>query len=149
MKLSMLNNYTAVFKGIGVAVGSFAALGTVAALWENPFFFRMVPAGGIEISLLASQALLLGVYVAAAREACVGRPVGVGSVFAFLGVACPVCNQILMMIFGAELLMVYFEPIRVYVAALGVVITAFFLWHNRARLTLNIRDPLRPGLDVQ
>ena len=72
-----------------------------------------------------------------------------GSVFAFLGVACPVCNQILMMIFGAELLLVYFEPVRVYVAALGVVITAFFLWQNRSRMTLIIRDSIQPDLEIQ
>ncbi len=36
-----------------------------------------------------------------------------------------------------------------YFAALGVVITAYFLWHNRSRMTLIIRDPIQPDLEIQ
>ena len=52
-----------VLKGVTVAAAAFVALGTVAALWENPFFVRMTPAGGWEIALLAILSLLLGLYV--------------------------------------------------------------------------------------
>ncbi len=119
---------TAVLKGSAIAIATFVALGTVTALWENPLFFRMTPAGPWEISLLALQSMLLGAFFSIRRSACAGKPAGAGSVLAFIGVACPVCNKILLYVFGAELLLVYFEPVRVYVAALGVVITAFALW---------------------
>jgi hypothetical protein len=111
-------------KGAAVAVASFAGLGTVAALWENPLFIRMMPAGGWEIALLAMMSILLGTYVVARRPFCAMKTVGAGSVLGFIGVACPVCNQVLLMLFGGELLLIYFEPVRIYVAAAGVVLIA-------------------------
>ena len=46
--------------GMVTVVTTFAALGTVAALWENPFFVRMTPAGAWEIGLLGFLSLLGG-----------------------------------------------------------------------------------------
>jgi SecY len=109
-------------RGVGVSVLAFAGLGTVSALWDNPFFIRMTPAGGWEITLLAALSLLLGLYVTIRRLACSNRTAGAGGLLGFLGVACPVCNKILLLLFGSELLLTYFEPVRVYVAALGVLI---------------------------
>ena len=42
----------------------------------------------------------------------------------FIGIACPVCNKILLLLFGGELLLTYYEPVRIYVAAAGVLIAA-------------------------
>lgn len=109
-------------KGSAAATASFAGLGTVSALWDNPFFIRMTPAGGWEIGLLAALSLLLGAYVAIRRPACSVKAAGTGGVLGFLGIACPVCNKILLLLFGGELLLTYFEPVRVYVAAVGVII---------------------------
>jgi hypothetical protein len=39
-------------RGTATAAAMFVLLGTVAALWNNPFFMRMTPAGGFEIGLL-------------------------------------------------------------------------------------------------
>ncbi len=110
--------------GVAVAVGSFIALGTVAALWDNPFFVRMTPVGGFETVLLAMMSVLFGAYVAIRRPLCSLRAAGAGGVLGFIGIACPVCNKVLLLLFGGELLLTYFEPVRVYVAALGVVIVA-------------------------
>ncbi|MBC8269713.1 MAG: hypothetical protein H8E36_13275, partial [Rhodospirillaceae bacterium] len=44
------------------------------------------------------------------------------------GLACPVGNKSLLMLCGGELLMTYYEPVRLYVALLGVVVTAAALW---------------------
>ncbi len=111
-------------KGVAMAAAAFIALGTVAALWDNPLFVRMTPAGESEIALLALLALLLGVYTAVRRPHCSFRTAGAGGVLGFLGVACPVCNQILLLVFGGELLLTYFEPIRLYVGAVGAVLVA-------------------------
>lgn len=111
-----------IIKGIAVAIASFAALGTVSALWDNAFFVRMTPAGGWEIGLLAALSLLLGTYVAIRRPACSVKTAGVGGVLGFVGVACPVCNKVLLLLFGGDLLLTYFEPVRVYVAASGVLV---------------------------
>jgi len=111
-------------KGAAVALLAFGGLGTVSALWDNPLFMRMTPVGGVEIALLGALSMLFGLYVAIRRPACADRTAGVGGVLGFLGIACPVCNKILLLLFGGELLLTYFEPVRLYVAAAGTAILA-------------------------
>ena len=113
--------------GVAVAVGAFLALGTVAALWDNPVFIRMTPAGGWEISMLAVMSVLSGVYVAIRRPFCSVKGASAGGILGFLGVACPVCNKILLLIFGGELLMTRYEPVRLYVAALGALLIGWMV----------------------
>lgn len=108
-------------KGTAVTAASFAGLGTVSALWNNPFFIRMTPAGGWEVGLLAALSLLLGAYIGIRRPTCSAKAAGAGSILGFLGIACPVCNKVLLLLFGGELLLTYFEPVRVYVSAVGVI----------------------------
>lgn len=108
--------------GALAASAGFVLLGTVSALWANPFFVRMTPAGVWEIATLSLLSLLAGVFVAIRRPACSVRTAGAGGVFGFLGIACPVCNKILLLLFGGEILLTYFEPVRIYVAAAGAII---------------------------
>ncbi len=112
-------------KGAAVAVLSFVVLGSVAALWENPLFVRMTPTGELEIVLLLALASLLGLYVGIKRPRCSAKTAGAGTVLGFLGVACPVCNTALVFLLGGDLLLTYFEPVRVYVALAGVLLVAF------------------------
>ncbi len=113
-----------ILMGLASALGSFIALGSVAALWENPLFVRMTPVGGFEIAALAVLSILLGVYVAIRRPFCSVKTASVGGVLGFLGVACPVCNKVLLLLFGGDLLLTYYEPLRIYVAVAGVLIAA-------------------------
>ncbi len=110
--------------GAATALGSFIALGTVAALWENPFFVRMTLSSGFEVAALLILSLLLGVYVSIRRPFCSVKTAGAGGVLGFIGIACPVCNKVLLLLFGGDLLLTYFEPVRIYVAAAGVLIAA-------------------------
>ena len=128
-------------EGIVLAIAGFVLLGTVAALWDNPFFVRMTPAGGWEIAMLAAMAAISGVYVAIRRPFCSVKGAGAGGVLAFLGVACPVCNKILLLIFGGELLMAYYEPVRIYVAAAGALL---IVWITLREYLLIRRRP-EPG----
>ena len=113
-----------ILKGLGIALASFLGLGTVAALWENPLFIRMTPVGDFEILLLGALSVLLGVYTVIRRPFCSIKAAGAGGVLGFLGVACPVCNKILLLLFGGELLLTYYEPARIYLAAAGVLVAA-------------------------
>ncbi|HYH19960.1 MAG TPA: hypothetical protein VD995_15210 [Azospirillum sp.] len=111
-------------QGAAAAIGTFAVLGTITAVWANPVFVRMTPTQGFEIWLLAIQAALVGVYVAIRRPRCPVRGAGFGSVLWFLGIACPTCNKILLFAFGADLLLAYLEPYRLHLAVTGAAITA-------------------------
>jgi len=113
-------------EGIALAIAGFVLLGTVAALWDNLFFVRMTPAGGWEIAMLGAMSAISGVYIAIRRPFCSVKGAGAGGILAFLGVACPVCNKILLLIFGGELLMAYYEPVRIYVAAAGALLIGWF-----------------------
>lgn len=106
----------------------FLALGTVAALWPNPLFMRMMPTGGFEVALLLLQSVLAGVYVGLPRRTCGMRTAGAGAIVGFLGIACPVCNKILVLLIGSALLLEYFEPARLYVALAGVALLAAAVW---------------------
>lgn len=133
-------------RAIAAALISFAAIGTVTALWPNPLFARMTPVQGFEIWLLVIQSVLIGLYVAVRRPRCPVRNAGIGSVLAFLGIACPTCNKVLLLLFGSGLLLEYFEPMRIYVAVAGVILTALALAseHRAARSearTSNLRRP--------
>ena len=113
-----------------IAVATFALLGTVSAVWPNPFFMRMTPTAGFEIVILSAQSVLVGLYMAIQAPACASRVAGAGSVLGFLGVACPVCNKLLVLAFGPALLLQYFEPVRLYVGVLGLAIVAYALWRK-------------------
>ena len=125
--------YGSMVKGVLAAVGSFVLLGTVAALWANPFFIRMTPTSGFEIGLLALQAILIGVYVAIPVPACALKIASLGGVANYIGIACPICNKVLLFVFGANALLTYLEPIRLYLAAGGALVTlaaVLMRWHN-------------------
>lgn len=114
--------------GVAVAGAMFAGLGTAAALWDNPLFMRMTPTGGFEVALLLLLSVMSGIYVGLPQTACASRTAGTGGVIGFLGIACPVCNKVLMLLFGGALLMEYYEPVRIYVALGGVALMAVAIW---------------------
>jgi hypothetical protein len=134
-------------KSAAVALVAFIVLGTISALWNNPLFMRMTFAGAREIGLLGALSFLLGLYVVLRQPACADRTAGVGGMLGFLGIACPVCNKILLLLFGGGLLLTYFEPVRLYVAAAGTAILAvavIFEWHRGASLT-GASGPMAPS----
>ena len=117
-------------QGVIVAVAAFTVLGTVSALWDNPLFVRMAPIGGAEISLLAILAMMSGTFVTVRRPVCAAKTAGAVGIFGYLGIACPVCNKILLFAFGSEILLSYYEPVRIYVTVLGIIIMAWLVWRE-------------------
>ena len=55
---------------------------------------------------------------------------GSSGILGFIGNACPVCNKVLLLLFSSELLLTYFEPVRIYVALGGTLIVAWALWRE-------------------
>ncbi len=108
-------------RGIATGLALFAVLGTVTAVWSNPLFVRMTPVGPWEFGATALTALLAGVTAALWVPRCNLRTSGAGGVASFLGIACPTCNKILMLIFGGPALLAWFDPIRPWLAAAGVI----------------------------
>jgi len=109
----------------------FVAVGTVSAVWANPFFVRMTPVGPWEFPATAIMGILAGITAALWVPQCRVRGSGSGGIAGFVGIACPICNKILMLLFGAPALLAWFDPIRPYVAFGGIVmmgIAAFRTW---------------------
>jgi len=114
------------FGAILVTLFSFGIMGTVAALWQNPVFIRMTPVGDWEVILLVLLSIISGIYIIVRRPFCdtanSENTATAGGIVGFLGLACPVCNKILLLAFGSEFLLTYFDPIRVYVTMIGLFI---------------------------
>lgn len=130
-----------IIRGILIATFSFAAMGTITAVWGNPFFTRMTPIEGWELPSLFMFASLAGVFAAIRQPSCSTNKAGLGSIASFLGIACPTCNKVLMFIFGGEALMRWFDPIRPTVTALGLFLLALSIrteWRKRRILPLAV-----------
>lgn len=108
-------------RGTAVGILVFAVLGTVTAVWANPLFVRMTPVGPWELAATVITALLAGVTAALWVPQCRMRASGTGGVASFLGIACPTCNKVLMLAFGGPALLAWFDPLRPWLAAAGVV----------------------------
>lgn len=110
------------FRGTLAGLAVFATLGTVTAVWINPLFVRMTPVGPWELGATTMTALLAGVTVGLWVPQCRLRTSGAGGVASFLGIACPTCNKVLMLIFGGPALLAWFDPVRPYLAVAGVIL---------------------------
>src|SRR3989337_2621812 len=96
-----------------------------------------VPVKDIAWGVTVATALLLqsavaGLYVGLPTR-CGVRTAGAGGVIGFLGIACPVCNKVLMLLFGSTLLLEYYEPVRLHLALGGVVLLLIAVWLKLTR----------------
>lgn len=128
-----------------IALTIFTIFGTFTALWNNPFFVRMTPTGWLDFALLGMEAILLGLFFGVKSKSClpagqagVNKKVGAGGVLGFLGFGCSICNKILVLLFGTSFLLAYFEPMRYWVGATGIL---FLIFAVQQKLLLNIHSP--------
>ncbi len=111
--------------GISSAIGFALLLGIPTALIKTPFFTRMIPSTPLDYVFFILSSLLMGAYVGvhyykkntATKCTALTTTGGVGS---FLAFACPICNKLLVLLFGTTILMTYLEPYR---PLIGVVST--------------------------
>ncbi len=112
-------------RGLAVGVTLFVVLGTVTAVWANPLFVRMTAVGPWEFGATVLTAFLGGVTAALWVPQCTLRASGTGGLASFLGIACPTCNKVLMLVFGGPALLAWFDPLRPWLATAGLVIMGF------------------------
>ena len=112
--------------------------GTPTALIPFPFlhYYRMVPATLLDYFFLAAVSLLLGAYLALRGRPCCGSTAkgagktapkkdgaavagAVGGVIAF---GCPVCNVLLVSLFGSAAVLAYIEPLRPWLGVAAVFV---------------------------
>jgi drug/metabolite transporter (DMT)-like permease len=118
-----------------------AVLGIPTALIPSPFFKRMIAPTTVDYALLALTAALAGSYVSyslylksvhenKSDYAAVG-----GTLTAVFGFGCPICNALLVVLFGSTALLVFFEPYRHYLSLLTIALfaTAFYLKAKKCR----------------
>jgi len=113
-----------------IATIVFVMMGTLTALWNNPYFIRMTPVTGWDYVILSLESMLIGLFIGIRRPRCATKKAGIGGVFGFLGFGCSICNKLLLLLFGSSFLLTYFEPIRYYVGAIGILIFTFALYQK-------------------
>jgi hypothetical protein len=113
-----------------IATIVFVMMGTLTALWNNPYFIRMTPVTGWDYVILSLESMLIGLFIGIRRPRCATKKAGIGGVFGFLGFGCSICNKLLLLLFGSSFLLTYFEPIRYYVGAVGIRIFTFALYQK-------------------
>lgn len=125
--------------------GFFGVLGTLTALWDNPVFIRMTPVTGVDYLILTLEAGLLGLFMGIRKPACPLKGATLAGLLGFQGFACSICNKILLLAFGGNALLIWYEPYRYWVGAVGILL---LLWIVASRLSALavLGVPVRMGL---
>ena len=108
-----------------IASVAFLLLGTITDLWNNSFFIRMTEMNGWDYIILSFESLLIGLFFGIRAPHCATKKAGIGGVLGFVGFGCPVCNKILLLLFGSSFLLSYFEPVRHYAGTLGLLLFSY------------------------
>ena len=119
--------------GLGAGLLFFFVSGIVTSLLPNSFFGRMTPISVLDYVFLISSSLLLGAYVGVHyyKQNSITKCDAIattGWVGSFLAFACPVCNKLLVFLFGATILMTYLEPYRPLLGFISTGLLAGAVW---------------------
>ena len=142
MAISLRNKfilYSLAFSGLAALI-----LAIPTAVIPNHFFYRMTPVFWFDYIFLAVNSLLIGIYFASTYtsttpEACVvEKKSWLASAMSFLGIACPVCNKILVFIFSATILMTYLEPIRPYISLASTILLIWLVTRRLKFINLSV-----------
>jgi len=120
--------------GVLLSIVLFFLFGIPTALISNPWFIRMLDKNIYDYFFLISSSILLGAYFSIyyykknLNKKCIGYCYsgGIGSFFAF---GCPICNKLLVFLFGATALLNYFEPYRKFLGFLSIGVIILSLWY--------------------
>src|SRR3989338_3315261 len=120
--------YTVIAGGIFLVIFSL-----ITALFPNNWFIRMTPANSLDYVFLVLTSLLLGAYVSLSltekkRTKQSNASAYGGGVSGFLGFGCALCNKLLLLIFGAVGVLIYIEPYRPLIGAMGVGLMSYAVY---------------------
>lgn len=113
----MKNKINYVILGILSAIGLFFAFGILTDLIPNPWFTRMIGKNSLDYVFLISSSSIVGAYIGVhfykknAAKKCNAATYS-GGIGSFLAFGCPICNKLLVLLFGTAALMAYLEPYR-------------------------------------
>ena len=105
-----------------IASSAFLLMGTMTALWSNPYFIRMTEENVWDYLILSVEALLIGLFFGIRAPSCATKKAGIGGILGFFGFGCSVCNKFLLLLFSSTFILTYFEPVRHYVGVLGILL---------------------------
>lgn len=115
-----------VLLGLVVGIMVFLIFGTVTALIPNSYFTRMILSKPLDYAFLTLTSILLGAYaglhfygkkISSKKEDVVLAGGTISGIFSF---SCPICNTILVSLFGVTFVSAYFEPLRPALGVLGI-----------------------------
>lgn len=108
------------------ALAAVVILGVPTALVQNPVFHRMIQSTPLDYVFLFTTSILAAAYLAIPAAACGhdGKAAG-GSVLGVLAFACPICDVLLVLLFGASFLLSFFNPLRPIIGVLSVLVLAY------------------------
>jgi len=109
-------------------VAIFLVLAIPTALLSTPIidYVRMIPATPLDYAFLFATSLLSAVYLAIPKSECAenGKALG-GGLAGFLAVSCPICNKLLVLIFGFDFAFGVLEPARPFLGILSIALLAY------------------------
>ena len=103
--------------GILSSIVVFLLFGIPTALIQTPWFIRMVERSTFDYLFLITSSILLGAYIGVHyyKKNTVKKCDAItysGGIGSFLAFGCPICNKLLVFLFGATALMTYLDPYR-------------------------------------
>lgn len=99
-------------------IGTLLAIGTVSAIFANPYFTRMTPIRAQDFPIWVATGVLVGLIAGTFAISSVGGHSGkviAGGLFADLAVGCPVCNKAVVLLIGTSGALTFFEPLQLWI----------------------------------
>ena len=66
-----------------IASSAFLLMGTMTALWSNPYFIRMTEENVWDYLILSVEALLIGLFFGIRAPRCATKKAGIGGILGF------------------------------------------------------------------
>lgn len=113
---------------------TFLVLSIPTAVIKTIFFTRMTPVYSYDYVFLVINSLLIGFYYALTKtsnnsQVCkVEKKSLFGQALAMFGIACPICNKLLVFLLGIPFLLTFLEPVRPFISLASMFILLWLIY---------------------